>query len=87
MIVNDNMNPVRKAYEVLMDYKRLSYPNDDGTDEDSHELYEALSVALPLVRESVKCDRCGAKAKELSDTSFSYCRRCWRAVTNASSPY
>ena len=87
MAVNNNMNTVRKAYEVLLDYSRLSFQNDDGTDEDSHELYEALQVALPLVRDGIKCDRCQAKAKELSDTGFSYCRRCWRAVTNGSSPY
>lgn len=81
------MNEIRKAYEVLLEYKRLACHNDDGTDEDSHELCEALTVALPLVRANIRCDRCGAKAVELSETGMSYCKRCWKAVTDGRTPY
>lgn len=77
------MNATRKAYEVLWEWKRWAEHNDDGgSDEDSHELYEALTVALPLVKANIKCDRCGRKAVELSDTGMSYCKRCWKAVTD-----
>lgn len=79
---------VRKAYDVLLDWKRLACQNDDGTDLDAHELFEALQIALPFVRAGIKCDRCGkAKAVELSDTGRSYCRRCWKAVTDGRTPY
>jgi hypothetical protein len=80
---------VRKAYDVLIEWQRWAYQNSDDTDEDSRELYEALSIALPLVREGIKCDRCGkAKAVELSEcTEYSYCKRCWKAVTDGRTPY
>ena len=79
------MNETRKAYKVLFD---LRFALDGKEDEQSKELVEALEIALPLVRGGIKCDRCGAKAVELSDsTGLSYCKRCYRAVTDPKTPY
>lgn len=83
----NNMNKVRKAYEVLVEWQRWAFQNSDGEDEDSRELHESLKVALPLVRANIKCDRCGKKAVELSDSGFSYCSRCWKAVSDGRTPY
>jgi len=38
-----------KALDVLKSWQKLAYHNDDGTDEDSHELYEALTLVLDLI--------------------------------------
>lgn len=81
------MNKVRKAYGVLLDWKRRVLRGEGDSGEDSHGLYEALTVALPLAKANIKCDRCGRKAVELSDTGMSYCKRCWKAVTDGKTPY
>lgn len=77
----------RKAFDVLCEWQRLAFQNDDGTDEDSHELYEALETVLPMVKQNIKCDRCSKMAVELSETGMSYCKRCWKAVTDGKTPY
>lgn len=38
-----------KAIKELEDWQRLAYHNDDGTDEDSHELYIALTTVFALI--------------------------------------
>lgn len=87
MAVNKNMNTGRRAYEVLQETKRRIERSNERTGEDSKELIDALNVALPLVEAAIPCDRCGRKAAELSDTGMSYCRRCWKAVTDGRTPY
>ena len=78
---------LRKAYDVLCEWQRWAFQNDDGSDEDSHELHEALKTVLPMVKQNIKCDRCGKKAVELSETGMSYCKRCWNAVTDGRTPH
>lgn len=79
------MNETRKAYEVLLNLRLAS---DKSEDKKTKELVKALEVALPFVRAGIKCDKCKkTKAVELSDTGKSYCRKCWRAVTDEKSPY
>lgn len=77
----DNMNEIRRSYEKLLELKEELQTREDGA-------YEAVELALPMVRGNIKCDRCGkAKAVELSDTGFSYCKRCYKAVTDGRTPY
>lgn len=74
------MNEMRKTYEVLSEWERLAYHNDDGSDEDSHELYMALQVAIPLVKAHIECDMCGKKATELESDGTAYCKRCYKVI-------
>lgn len=39
----------QKALEVLKSWLRLAYQNDDGTDESSAELYEALQTMFAFI--------------------------------------
>lgn len=79
----------KDAYIALRKVMFAALHNDDGTDEDAHELYEALSVTLPVLLESVRCDRCGkAKAKVYSESTGNvYCNRCYKALTDSRTPY
>lgn len=81
------MNEVRKAWEAMLQYKREFNQNNKGSDTGSNDLCAALEVALPIVKAAIKCDRCGRKAEELSETGKSYCKRCWKAVTDGRTPY
>lgn len=45
---------IDKAIEVLESWRNLSYQNDDGTDDDPHELLLALDVVIPIVRKELK---------------------------------
>lgn len=38
-----------KAFDVLKSWQKLAYHNDDGTDEDSHELYIALTIIFEYI--------------------------------------
>ncbi len=79
--LNENCNETRKLYEKLK-YLQQS----DNTDTD---LRRDLAKALPILKKAITCDRCGHHSKEieLSDTGFSYCKRCYRAVTDGKTPY
>ena len=81
----DNMNDERKAYEI---FRNVSLAVELRAVRLNPDLIEAIHLATPIVRNNIKCDRCGrARAVELSDTGFSYCKRCYKAATDSRTPY
>lgn len=44
---------IDKAIEVLESWRKLAYQNDDGTDDDSHELLLALDVVIPIAQKEL----------------------------------
>lgn len=46
------MITLKKAIEVLENWRVHAYHDDDGTDEDAHELFFALNVAIPLLQKA-----------------------------------
>lgn len=56
---------VEKAIKILKSWQNVAYHNADNlidehtgeVDTDSAELYEALNVAIPLLKKSIKTER------------------------------
>lgn len=44
---------LQKAISILEEWRTLAYHNDDGTDEDSHDLLMALDTVLPVLRNTM----------------------------------
>lgn len=50
-------NEIIKALDILKEWQTLAYHNDDGTDEDSHELYWALAIVFKHIsRQNAEID-------------------------------
>lgn len=52
------MNDIIKALDILKEWQIFAYHNDDGTDEDSHELYWALTIVFKYInRQKAELER------------------------------
>lgn len=62
---NGSEDRIIKALAVLKSWQKLAYHNDDGTDEDSHELYEALTIMFDYInRQKAKIENLQQATKE-----------------------
>lgn len=58
-----NDNDIIKALDILKEWQTLAYHNDDGTDEDSHELYWALTIVFKHIsHQNAEIKRLGRKS-------------------------
>lgn len=73
-----------QAIKTLEEWESLCVHNDDGTDEDSHELLEALRVAIPIMQSAALdekrreitgavCANCGRWNRDFSTRGGGYC--------------
>lgn len=73
MMNSMNPNEIKKALDVLKSWQYLAYHNDDGTDEDSHELYKALTLVFDLInRLNAENERLKTGMKKLVDKQRLY---------------
>ena len=59
-------NEIIKALDILKGWQTLAYHNDDGADEDSHELYWALTIVFKHInRQRAEIERLEEENKNL----------------------
>lgn len=48
---------IKKTIEVFEQWWSLFYHNDDGTDQDSHEMRQAVETALPILKAQQEAEK------------------------------
>lgn len=68
---------------------KIMHEATTDAEKDNIEAMQAIDMAIKAIKETAKCERCNrAKAVEFSEsTNICYCKRCYRAVTDAKTPY
>ena len=81
-----NHSDITRALDVLKGWQILAYHNDDGADEDSHELYWALAIVFKHInRQKAEIERlqeeCDEAWRDHADVAIKYDRLFDEAVT------